>query len=89
MWQDNINGLFEFSSAFFILLHCLKMYQDKAVKGVSTVAAVYFTMWSYWNLHYYPHLRQWYSFSGGIFTTLAHTLWLSMIFYYIWRNKNE
>lgn len=89
MWQDNVNGMFEFLSGFFILLHCLKMYQDKKVRGVSMLAAVYFTSWSYWNLHYYPNLGQWYSFIGGGFTTICHTIWLSMILYYIRKEKHE
>lgn len=89
MWQDNVNGLFEFCSGFFILLHCLKMFQDKGVRGVSFLAAVYFTAWSYWNLHYYPHLHQWWSFGGGIFTTMAHTIWFLMIVYYIRKERNE
>lgn len=83
MRQDNLNGLFEFCSGFFILLHCLKMYQDGNVQGVSLLATVYFTVWSYWNLHYYPHLKQRRSFVGGIFTAITHTLWLSMIIYYL------
>lgn len=83
MWQDNMNGLFEFCSGFFILLHCLKMYQEDGVQGVSFLAAAYFTIWSYWNLHYYPHLKQERSFAGGIFTAATHTIWFSMIIYYI------
>lgn len=88
MWQDNINGMFEFCSGFFILLHCVKMFRDKKIRGVSFLAAVYFTTWSYWNLHYYPHLRQWWSFGGGVFTTVAHTIWLLMIVYY-WRKERH
>ena len=83
MWQDNVNGLFEFCSGFFVLLHCLKMYQDGNVQGVSLLATVYFTTWSYWNLHYYSHLKQRRSFAGGIFTVVTHTIWLSMIIYYL------
>ena len=89
MWQDNINGLFELFSSFFILLHCVKMYKDKKIKGVSLLAAVYFTSWRYWNLHYYPHLEQWWSFVGGAATTIAHTLWFSMIIYYTRKEKYE
>jgi hypothetical protein len=88
-WQDKINGLFEFLSGFFILLHCIKMHKDKAVRGVSILAAVYFTSWSYWNLHYYPHLSQWRSFIGGTFTTFMHTVWFGMIIYYIRKEKHD
>ncbi|KKN56259.1 hypothetical protein LCGC14_0574040 [marine sediment metagenome] len=89
MWQDNMNGLFEFCSGFFILLHCIKMFRDKKVQGVSILAVIFFTAWSYWNLHYYPHLHQWWSFGGGAFTTLAHTIWASMTIYYLRKGRNE
>lgn len=89
MWQDSVNGLFELCSGFFILLHCIKMFQDKKIRGVSFLAAVYFTSWSYWNLYYYPHLHQWRSFSGGIFTTMAHTIWFLMIVYYLRKEKYD
>ena len=87
MWEDSVNGMFEFYSGFFILLHCVKMFQDKKIRGVSLLAAIYFTAWSYWNLHYYPNLNQWWSFAGGAFTTLCHTIWFSMIIYYLRREN--
>ena len=87
MWEDKVNGLFELLSGFFILLHCLKMFRDKGVRGVSFLAAVYFTAWSYWNLHYYPNLDQQMSFYGGIFTTICHTIWFLMIVHYIRKEK--
>ena len=65
------------------------MFQDKKIRGVSFLAAVYFTSWSYWNLHYYPYLHQWWSFGGGIFTTMAHTVWFLMIVYYLWKERND
>ena len=89
MWQDSVNGMFEFLSGFFILLHCIKMFRDKKIRGVSFLAAVYFTAWSYWNLHYYPNLNQWWSFTGGVFTTIAHTIWFTMIVYYIRKERND
>ena len=83
MWQDHVNGMFEFFSGFFILLHCIKMYQEDDVSGVSILAALYFTLWSYWNLHYYPKLKQRWSFIGASFTGFAHTAWFLMIVYYL------
>ena len=87
IWQDNINGLFELLSGFFILLHCAKMYKEKKIRGVSVIAAIYFVAWSYWNLYYYPHLGQWWSFGGGIFSMLVHTIWFSMIVYYLRKER--
>ncbi|KKM77927.1 hypothetical protein LCGC14_1365090 [marine sediment metagenome] len=82
IWQDNVNGLFEFLSGFFLLLHCVKMYQDKKIRGISLLAGIYFVTWSYWNLFYYPCLGQWGSFGGGVFSTMIHTIWFFMIVYY-------
>lgn len=88
-WQDGVNGSFEMLSGFVLLLHCMKMYQDKKVHGVSTLACLYFVLWSYWNLYYYPHLNQWGSLLGAIWTCMVHTIWYSMIIYYIRREKHE
>ena len=59
MWQDQVNGLFELLGGLFISLTCIKLYKDKKVRGLSFVHIAYFTMWGYWNIHYYPHLGQW------------------------------
>lgn len=82
-WQDLINGSFEILSGFVLLLHCIQMYRDKEIRGVSVVACLYFVLWSYWNLYYYPHLYQWASCLGSVWTSLIHTIWFGMIIYYI------
>jgi len=43
---------------------------------------VFFTSWGMWNLFYYPHLGQWYSFAGGVFIVSVNTFWLGQIIYY-------
>lgn len=89
MWQDLINGSFETLSGFVLLLHCVQMYKDKKIRGISVLACLYFVTWSYWNLYYYPHLSQWTSFIGGAWTSLVHTVWFGMIVYYLWKEKHE
>ncbi len=89
MWQDLINGSFETLSGFVLLLHCVKMHQEKKIRGVSVLACLYFMLWSYWNLYYYPHLNQWSSFVGGVWTGIVHTVWFSMILHYIKKEKHE
>lgn len=88
-WQDIVNAGYESIGGFMILLHCLALYRDKEVKGVSVFATVVFTTWGYWNLYYYPHLNQWASFAGGIVIVTANTLWIAMMFYYIRKAKRE
>jgi len=74
---------------FFVLLHCRKIIKDKEIKGVSILAIEFFTLWGFWNLFYYPHLEQWFSFYGGLFIVSANCLWVGLIIYYSRKSKNE
>jgi uncharacterized membrane protein len=84
---DCINAVFEALAGFMVLMHCWQLYKDKAVKGVSVWATVFFNVWGFWNLFYYPHLDQWLSFFGGLSITSANTLWICMMIYYIRKSK--
>ena len=88
MWQDKMNGMFELFGGLFIMLSCIRLYRDKKVRGVSVVAITYFTLWGYWNIHYYPHLDQWVSFTGGLCVVAVNTVWLGMMLYYIRKEKS-
>ncbi|MCK4824354.1 hypothetical protein KA005_51860 [bacterium] len=89
MWQDWLNGMFEFLGGLFITLSCIKLHRDKKVRGVSFIHVAYFTAWGYWNIHYYPHLGQWISFAGGLSVVLVNTIWLGMLIYYTRRERND
>jgi uncharacterized membrane protein YfcA len=84
---DLINGLFEASGSFFIMLSILKLHKDKQVHGVSWIHAGFFAAWGYWNLFYYPHLSQWISFMGGIGIVVTNTYWLGQLVYYSQKDK--
>lgn len=79
---DLINGMFEVLAGFMILNHCRILYKDKQVKGVSILSTVFFSLWGFWNLYYYPALDQWISFVCGILIVCANLLWVSMMIYY-------
>jgi hypothetical protein len=85
--QDFVNGAFELFGGVAILAHCRQLYKDKQVRGASWAATAFFTAWGWWNLYYYPHLDQWLSFAGGVVIVLANTLWISMMLYYIRRER--
>lgn len=87
IWQDKMNGLFEFAGGLFILLSCIKLYRDKKVRGISFVHVGYFTLWGYWNIYYYPYLDQWISFIGGLSVVLMNTIWLLMLICYLRKEK--
>jgi len=81
-WQDLINGLYESLGGFFILLSIFKLLREKQVHGISWVHVLFFTTWGYWNLYYYPHLNQWWSFVGGLAVVLANSIWFVLLIYY-------
>lgn len=88
MSPDMINGAFEALGSAVLYRNVLQLYRDKQVKGVHWMATGFFAAWGYWNLFYYPHLDQWYSFTGGVSIALANTVWLVQMIYYI-RKGNQ
>lgn len=88
MIGDVINGLFESLGSIFILFSIIKLHKEKKVKGVDHKHIVFFTLWGFWNLYYYPSLNQSLSFVGGILIVIANVIWVSQIIYYE-RKQNE
>lgn len=81
-WPDFINGTFESLGGLFIFFSIEKLYKQKIVRGVSWVHAAFFSAWGYWNLYYYPHLDQWFSFWGGAGLVATNTIWLGQLLWY-------
>lgn len=79
---DLINGLFEMVGAVFLSINVYKIWQDKVLRGVHWTPTVFFSVWGFWNLFYYPSLDQWFSFFGGICIVTVNSIWLYLIFYY-------
>ena len=84
---DLINGSFEFLAGFFLLNNCFRVIKDKAVAGVSIISVIFFTLWGFWNLYYYPHLNQMISFFGGLLIVAANTFWVVLLLKY--RNQGS
>jgi hypothetical protein len=80
--QDLVNGLFEGLGSLFISISILKLYRDKLVRGISYFYVAFFAVWGYWNIYYYPHLNQWFSFTGGLLVAIANTVYTIMLIYY-------
>jgi len=89
MWQDFVNGAYELLGGVFIFFHCYRLFRQKKVRGVSLTAIAFFASWGVWNLYYYPSLNQWCSFTGGIGIVAMNTLYISMLIYYILKEKKE
>ncbi len=86
---DTINGTFELLGGVAILGHCKTLLKDKMVKGVNWGSVIFFTLWGFWNIYYFPHLDQWISFYGGIFIVLMNIFWLILIFKYTLLEKRN
>lgn len=79
---DLTNGLFEVVGSAAIWLNVVKIWRDKMARGVSLYSTAFFTSWGAWNLYYYPHLHQWFSFAGGILIVAGNAAWISLMWRY-------
>lgn len=84
-WPDMVNGAFEAAAGFAVLNHCFALYRDKEARGLSVASVAFFAAWGVWNLFYYPHLDQFWSFAGGVFITLANAIYVAMLMHYLRR----
>lgn len=65
-----------------IWLNVYTVFRDRAVKGIHLGSMFFFTSWGLWNLYYYPHLHQWWSFTGGCSLALANCVWVGAAVYF-------
>ena len=82
MKPDHINALFQLLGSLFILINVFRINRDKMLAGVSVIPTIYYIVWGFWNLYYYPFLGQWYSFAAGLLVVAANVAWVSMAIYY-------
>lgn len=87
MWADKVNGTFVTLAGFFIVLHCIRLIRDKKVRGVSVTSTCFFTLVGLWNLYFYPHINHFYSFFCGIWVVSANCLRVSLMIYYIRKER--
>ena len=82
MSADIINGTFELVGGLLYLLNIKILIKDKKIQGISLLPTLFFTSWGLWNLFYYPHLDQWFSFFGCIVLVTVNAVWLALAYYY-------
>lgn len=87
MINDMINGGFELIGALFIAYNIKLILRAKKVRGVSILSTAYFFVWGVWNLFFYPSLNQWWSFAGGVAIMVSNTIWIWLMIYYTYKNK--
>lgn len=76
MSPDLINALFEFGGALAISLSVVRAIRERLIAGVSFAHVTFFTAWGLWNLFYYPHLDQLWSFAAGVLLTIVNAVYL-------------
>jgi hypothetical protein len=79
---DLINGMFEALGGVTTYLNCWQLYKDKEVKGVVWWLNVVYISWGLWNMFYYPHLGQWFSFYGGLVIVSGNCIWIGQVIWY-------
>jgi hypothetical protein len=79
---DLINGLFEFFGSGMLWRNVYQLHKDKEVKGVHWGPTAFFWSWGLWNMYFYPHLDQWWSFAGGVSIVAANGVWLAQMLRY-------
>jgi len=82
MTPDLINGLFETTGAALTAMNTRRVITDRGYAGVYIPTIVFFLSWGLWNLFYYPHLDQWFSFVGGILLVLSNVSWVVTMLYF-------
>jgi uncharacterized membrane protein HdeD (DUF308 family) len=82
MFIDTGNAIFEMAGAIFTLVNVVKLYKDKQIRGVYWPIWIFYTLWGFWNLYYYPMVDCWWSFVAGIFLVTFNTAWIVLAFKY-------
>lgn len=73
---DQVNAVFEFVGGLLVFFSVYRIFRDKCARGVSIIPVSFFTIWGFWNLYYYPHLGQFFSFAAGTTVAIANITWL-------------
>jgi hypothetical protein len=79
---DLTNGIFELIGAVMLAFNVRKLYKDKMIRGVHWGPTGFFSAWGLWNIFYYPHLGQWFSFAGGVALVIFNIIWCGQMIYY-------
>jgi len=82
MFNDIGNAIFEFFGAIVVYINIYKIVKDKKVRGVFWPVWIFYSLWGFWNLYYYPSVDCWWSFTSGILLVISNTAWVTLAFKY-------
>jgi hypothetical protein len=82
MTADALNGTFEFTGSLLTFNNVRHVIIDRGYAGIWWPAIVFFLSWGLWNLWFYPHLGQTWSFFGGAMLCTANIAWAGVMLAY-------
>lgn len=65
-----------------VLFNIAAIQRDRQVRGVSVFTVLFFTVWGFWNVYYYPHLNQIYSGMIAGCLAVGNLVYFSLILKY-------
>jgi hypothetical protein len=81
-YADLGNSLWEWGGSFAAWRGVFALHKDKHFAGTRIEVALFFLLWGFWNMYYYPHLDQWISFTGGLSLVIANCAWFMLMLKY-------
>jgi uncharacterized membrane protein YfcA len=80
--MDAANAFFEGGGSLFVLNHVRVLLKQRQVRGVSLLSIGFFTLWGVFNIFYYRHLGQSFSWYAGIAVLIANLIYVSLAIYF-------
>lgn len=84
---DLINSCFALGGGVAMTFNCVKLFQDKSVRGTSILSGLFFLTWASWNVFFFTHLDQWVSVCTTVVEVGSMVTWVSMAVYYTRREE--
>lgn len=89
MTADQINAAFELLGGAVLIVNIRTLLKHKQVRGFNPMLYAFFSLWGIWNLVYYPHLHQWFSFVACILLAGANVLYFGLSLYYTLQERKS
>lgn len=80
--MDLINATFEIVGALLTWMNVRQVARDKGHMGIYLPAIGTFALWGVWNLFYYYHLAQFWSWLATFVMVAANFSWVGLMLYY-------
>lgn len=80
--MDLINALFELGGALLTWMNVRQIWLDKGHRGLYVPAIVVFALWGAWNLYYYYHLKQMFSWYATWVMVAANFSWVALLLHF-------